>query len=250
VEVYEASSARTFGLKKGDVLVSLHCGSRGLGHQVATDYAKSMLAAAAKHGISLADRELACAPIGSAEGKAYWGAMNAAGNCALANRQILTHLAREVFRKVAGIDSMPLLRDVSHNMCRRETHEVDGKRTTLYVHRKGATRAFAGQPVLVGGSMGTSSYILAGLGGKAFASACHGAGRRMSRNEAVRKFDGHDVVRGLAHRGILIKSRSPRGVAEEAPQAYKDVDAVASAAESAGLAKRVCRLEPLACVKG
>lgn len=263
VEIFDEAAAAAFGLKKDDVVVSLHCGSRGLGHQVATDYARRMLDAAATHKLILADRELACAPLSSPEGKAYWGAMNAATNCALANRQILTHLVRETFRRVAGADSMPLLYDVCHNTCKRETHLVDGVKRALYVHRKGATRSFGpghpslppafraiGQPVLVGGSMGTASHVLAGMGGRAFASACHGAGRRMSRHQALQQWQGKDVVKRLELKSILIRSQSLRGIAEEAPQAYKNVDEVVSAAESAGLARRICRLEPLVCVKG
>jgi tRNA-splicing ligase RtcB len=262
-DIYNGEAAAAFGLKQDDVVVSLHCGSRGLGHQVATDYSKIMLLAAAKHGIVLAERELACAPLHSPEGKAYWGAMNAATNCALANRQILTHLVRETFAKILDVREMPLLYDVCHNTCKKENHEVDGATRSLYVHRKGATRAFgpghpslpscyrpAGQPVLVGGSMGTASHILAGMGEVAFSSACHGSGRRMSRHQAMHTWQGKDVVKRLELRSILIKSPSLRGVAEEAPQAYKDVDAVAAATEAAGLARRVCRLEPLVCVKG
>jgi tRNA-splicing ligase RtcB len=262
-EVFDAGAAATYGLKRDDVVISLHCGSRGLGHQVATDYARVMLAAAAKHGIVLAERELACAPLKSAEGRAYWGAMNAAANCALANRQILTHLVRETLKPVTGQDAMPLLYDVCHNLCKRERHAVDGAERTLYVHRKGATRALppghpdlpaslraAGQPVLVGGSMGTASHVLAGMGGRAWASACHGAGRRMSRHQALHTWQGKDVVKRLELKSILIRSQSMRSIAEEAPQAYKDVDDVALAAETAGLARRVCRLEPLVCVKG
>lgn len=263
VEVYDTAAAAAFGLRLGEVVVSLHCGSRGLGHQVATDYSRTMLLAAARYGIVLAERELACAPLASPDGKAYWGAMNAATNCALANRQILTHLVRETFRKTAGREALPLLYDVCHNTCKLEEHELEGEKRRLYVHRKGATRAFGpghpllpaslrktGQPVLVGGSMGTASHVLAGVGDRAFASACHGAGRRMSRHQALHTWQGHDVVKRLALRSILIKSQSLRGVAEEAPPAYKDVDAVALATEAAGLARRVCRLEPLVCVKG
>ncbi len=262
-EVFDAAGAAAFGLKVDDVVVSLHCGSRGLGHQVATDYAKIMLGAAARHGIVLAERELACAPLASPEGRAYWGAMNAAANCALANRQILTHLVRDVMKTEAGIGSMPLLYDVCHNLCTREQHAVDGVKRTLVVHRKGATRArapghpdlppdlrAAGQPVLVGGSMGTASHVLGGVGERAFASACHGAGRRMSRTQAAKTWQGKDVVKRLELKSILIRAQSWRGVGEEAPQAYKDVDEVARATETAGLARRVCRLEPLVCVKG
>jgi tRNA-splicing ligase RtcB len=192
--------------------------------------------------------------------------MRAAINCALANRQILTHLVREVFVKVLPQARMPLVYDVSHNTCKVEAHRIDGQRRELYVHRKGATRAFrpgheelpesltlAGQPVLIGGSMGTGSYVLAGTQPSeslAFSSACHGAGRAMSRHQAVKQWSGRQVVDDLAARGILIRSPSQRGVAEEAPGAYKDVAAVVDAAHEAGLARKVARMEPLICVKG
>ncbi|HXU92445.1 MAG TPA: RtcB family protein, partial [Gallionella sp.] len=218
------------------------------------------------HGIVLPDRELACAPIESELGRSYLGAMRAAVNCALANRQILTHLLRQVFAQVFPQARLPLLYDVSHNTCKVEEHEVDGRKRRLYVHRKGATRAFgpghpdipyalraAGQPVLIGGSMGTSSFILAGTerGMKlAYGSACHGAGRAMSRHEATRRWGGREVIDELAERDILIRSPSFRGVAEEAPGAYKDVSAVVDAADSAGLARKVAKLVPLVCVKG
>ena len=261
-EVHDARLAAGFGLVEGEVVVAIHCGSRGLGHQIGTDYLKRMAIAAAGYGIALADRELACAPINSEVGEDYLGAMRAGINCALANRQILTHLVRGVFADLLPRARLPLLYDVSHNTCKVEVH---GGRS-LYVHRKGATRAFGpghpdlppeyrrlGQPVLIGGSMGTGSYILAGAAGtdeRAFGSACHGAGRAMSRHEALRRWHGRNVVDELAARGILIRSPSFRGVAEEAPLAYKDVGAVVDAADRAGLATKVARLVPLVCVKG
>jgi tRNA-splicing ligase RtcB len=221
---------------------------------------------AAQHGIHLPDRELACAPINSDVGQEYLGAMRAAINCALANRQILTHLVREVFRRMLPQARLPLLYDVSHNTCKVEEHRVDGGTRKLYVHRKGATRAFgpghpdvpaafraAGQPVLIGGSMGTASYVLAGTKESealAFSSACHGAGRAMSRHQALKTWQGRKVVDDLAARGILVKSPSMRGVAEEAPEAYKEVSAVVDAADAAGLARKVARVEPLVCIKG
>jgi tRNA-splicing ligase RtcB len=260
--VYDAGIAAAFGLAQGDVVVMIHCGSRGLGHQIGTDYLKRMVLAAAGYGIALPDRELACAPIASEVGQDYLGAMRAAINCALANRQILTHLVRGVFADILPQARLPLIYDVSHNTCKVEQH---GGRT-LYVHRKGATRAFgpqhpdlpqalrdAGQPVLIGGSMGTGSYVLAGTRESealAFSSACHGAGRAMSRHQALRTWKGRAVVDELAARGILIRSPSMRGVAEEAPDAYKDVSAVVDAADAAGLARKVARLEPLVCIKG
>lgn len=260
--VYDRSAAGVFGLEPGDVMVMLHCGSRGLGHQVGTEFMKEMAESASRHGIHLPERELACAPINSQLGKRYLGAMRAGINCALANRQILTHLMREVFHEVLPGATLKLLYDVSHNTCKVEEH----RSLRLYVHRKGATRSFGpgnpevpealravGQPVLVGGSMGTGSYILTGTEDSerlAFSSACHGAGRAMSRHEAMRRWRGRQLVEDLAARGVLIRSPSMRGVAEEAPQAYKDVSQVVDCAEAAGLARKVARLEPLICIKG
>ena len=264
--VYDADTAAVFGLAQGDIVVMIHCGSRGLGHQIGTDYLKRMAIAAAGYGITLPDRELACAPINSDVGEEYLGAMRAAINCALANRQILTYLVRQVFHELLPQARLPLLYDVSHNTCKVEEHRVDGGVRKLYVHRKGATRAFgpghpdipealrdAGQPVLIGGSMGTGSYVLAGTKeseARSFSSACHGAGRAMSRHQALRTWKGRQVVDELAGRGILIRSPSGRGVAEEAPGAYKDVAAVVDAADAAGLARKVARVEPLVCIKG
>ncbi len=264
--VYDAAAAQAFGLEKGDIVVMIHCGSRGLGHQIGTEFLKKMAIAAASYGIQLPDRELACAPIDSDVGQEYLGAMRAGINCALANRQILTHLVRKVFADILPNAQLPLLYDVSHNTCKVEEHRVDGTLRKLYIHRKGATRAFgpghpdvpealraAGQPVLIGGSMGTGSYVLAGTKeseARSFSSACHGAGRAMSRHQAYRTWQGRQVIDELATRGILIRSPSSRGVAEEAPGAYKDVAAVVDAADAAGLARKVARVEPLICVKG
>lgn len=264
-DVFDAAAAEAYGIAVGDIVISIHCGSRGLGHQIGTEYLREMAVAAKAAGIRLPERELACAPIRSAVGERYLGAMRAAINCALANRQILTHLTRRAVRTVMREASLALLYDVSHNTCKVEEHVVDGRKRRLFVHRKGATRAFpaghaelpaafvdVGQPVLIGGSMGTASYILAGArdGGAAFASACHGAGRNMSRHAATRQWNGRKVVDDLAARGVLIRSPSLRGVAEEAPGAYKDVTAVVDAAERAGLARKVARVEPVICVKG
>jgi len=265
--IYDEKIAQAYSLRAGGIVVSIHCGSRGLGHQVNTDYLKEMTAAAAQFHIELPERELACAPIHSPVGQRYLGAMRAGINCALANREILTHLARQAFAEVFPSAALTLLYDVSHNTCKVEEHEVDGRRKKLFVHRKGATRAFGpargnelpgsfrtvGQPVLIGGSMGTCSYILAGTDAseaKAFASAVHGAGRAMSRNQALKQWQGRRVMDDLANRGILIRSPSPRGVAEEAPGAYKDVSAVVDAADCAGLARKIARCVPLICVKG
>ncbi len=264
-QIHDDAIAAAFGLELGAVLVSIHCGSRGLGHQIGTDYLKRMVLAAGQHGIRLPDRELACAPLNSDLGRAYLGAMRAGINCALANRQIITHLARQVFSQILGVD-LTLVYDVSHNTCKLEEHVVEGRRRKLYIHRKGATRAFGpghpdlpeslcavGQPVLIGGTMGTASYILAGTDQSqdlAFNSACHGAGRAMSRHAATRRWQGRAVQNELAQRGILVRSPSPRGMAEEAPGAYKDVSEVVTATDRAGLARLVARLEPLVCIKG
>jgi tRNA-splicing ligase RtcB len=265
-EIYAADTAGTFGIGMGDIVITIHCGSRGLGHQIGTEYLKQMVVAAAGFGISLPDRELACAPLESGLGRRYLGAMRAAINCALANRQIITHLTRSVFQRFFPGLFPGLLFDVSHNTCKLETHTVNGGTRRLYIHRKGATRAFGpghpdlpgifqatGQPVLIGGSMGTGSHILAGKSGSetlSFSSACHGAGRSMSRRQAGKSWGGRQVVDELAQHGILVRSPSSRGVAEEAPGAYKDVDAVVDAAHNAGLARKVARLRPLICVKG
>lgn len=262
--IFDAKVAQAFGLHEGQVVVSIHCGSRGLGHQIGTDYLVSLAKAASRLGIRLPDRELACAPINSEEGQQYLGAMNAAINCALTNRQILTHLTREVFAEVLPQARLGTLFDVSHNTCKLETHEIEGRRRHLYVHRKGATRAFppghpslpeayrpVGQPVIIGGSMGTGSYVLVGMkANPAFASASHGAGRAMSRHAALRRWQGRELIDELAGRGILIRTQSMRGAAEEAPGAYKDVDRVVDATEQAGLAKRVAFLRPKVCIKG
>jgi tRNA-splicing ligase RtcB len=265
-DVHDRAVADAFGLRQGDVVVSIHCGSRGLGHQIGTEYLRDMAVAAKEYGIVLPDRELACAPIKSDIGQRYLGAMRAGVNCALANRQIIGHLTREVFARVLPQARLDLLFDVSHNTCKEEEHVVDGERRRLHVHRKGATRAFGpgradlpeslravGQPVLIGGSMGTSSYILVGTAEseqRAFSSACHGAGRAMSRHAALKRWRGGTVADELEKQGILIRSPSPRGVAEEAPGAYKDVGAVVDAAHEAGLARKVARLRPLVCIKG
>lgn len=265
-EVYDERAGEVLGINKGDIVVSIHCGSRGLGHQIGTEFLKRMAVAAGEYGITLPDRELACAPIDSPVGQAYLGAMRAAINCALANREIITHLTRDVFAEILPQASLTLLYDVSHNTCKVEEHMIEGQRRRLFIHRKGATRAFGphhpdlpmalrevGQPVLIGGSMGTASHILVGTKESehlAFSSACHGAGRAMSRHAASRKWKGRRLLNELSERGILVRSPSMRGVAEEAPAAYKDVDAVVDAAHLAELAHKVARLEPLVCIKG
>ncbi len=264
-QIFDTALAEAFGLVEDDVVISIHCGSRGLGHQIGTEFLKKMAIDAPTYGIELPDRELACAPIDSPLGREYLGAMRAAINCALANRQIITHLVRGVFLREARAE-LRLLYDVSHNTCKVETHRTNGRTKRLFVHRKGATRALGpghpdlpavfartGQPVLIGGTMGTASYVLAGTAdgeARSFGSSCHGAGRAMSRHAATRQWRGRAVVDELAARGILIRSPSMRGVAEEAPGAYKDVTEVVDAADRAGLSRKVARLEPIVCVKG
>ena len=265
-EVIDEKASNVYGMKKDQILISLHCGSRALGHQIGTDYLKGLGQAVKKYDINIRDRELACAPVTSEEGISYFAAMNAGVNCALANRQVLTHLVRGAVASVFPDAKVETLYDISHNTCKLEEHDVDGKRTKLYVHRKGATRALGpgrpevperymdiGQPVLIGGTMGTCSYIMCGteFGTKAaWGSACHGAGRNMSRTEATKKFWGDDVVKRLQQRGILIRAHSKKGIAEEAPDAYKDVTMVVDAVDKAGLAKKVAMVKPMACVKG
>ncbi len=264
--IHDEAVARVFGLRLSDIVVSIHCGSRGLGHQIGTEFLREMAIAAPVHGIALPDLELACTPIRSELGVRYLGAMRAAINCALANRQILAHLTRRVFGQFFPGISLALLFDVSHNTCKEEEHEIGRRRRRLFVHRKGATRAFGaqhpnlpqpfaavGQPVFIGGSMGTASAIMVGSAARperAFASACHGAGRSLSRHQALKRWRGRKVIDDLASRGIVVKSLSARGVAEEAPGAYKDIDAVVEAAHAAGLARKVARLEPIVCIKG
>ena len=262
-EIYDAATAQRFGLHHGQVCVMIHCGSRGLGHQICGDHVRIMDKAMPRYGISVPDRQLACTPVTSPEGRDYLGAMAAAANYGRANRHVLAHIAREIFSRTAGA-RLDLVYDVSHNLAKMETHDVDGQRTPLCVHRKGATRALppghpdlpqdlreAGQPVLIPGSMGTYSYVLAGIpGGGAFASTCHGAGRVMSRHQALRTVSGAELRRRLETAGIAVRGASARGLAEETPEAYKDVNAVVEAAEGGGLCRKVARLVPLGVVKG
>jgi tRNA-splicing ligase RtcB (3'-phosphate/5'-hydroxy nucleic acid ligase) len=265
-ELLAPDLAAALELEPDAVLVMLHCGSRGLGHQVASDFIRLMTQAASEHGLALPERDLAHAPICSPLGQRYLGAMRAAINCAFANRQILSQLVREAFASFWPQAQLRLLYDHCHNTCQEEDHLLGHDCRRLYVHRKGATRAFGpahgdlpapfsrtGQPVLVGGSMGTASYVLVGVDGNealSLGSACHGAGRRMSRHQALRQWGGRQLREALAEQGITVRCASSRGLAEEAPGAYKDVEAVVEAAEAAGLARRVARLEPLICIKG
>lgn len=261
--VYDMATATQMGLSEGQVCVMIHTGSRGLGHQVCTDHVHQMGQAMSRYGIQVPDRQLACVPVGSPEGQAYLAAMAAAANYGRANRQLLTEATRQVFEEQAGT-SLDLLYDVSHNLAKIEDHLVDGRTRTVCVHRKGATRslpphhpgvpaefAAAGQPVLIPGTMGTASYVLAGVpDNPAFFSTAHGAGRVQSRHQAARHTSADALSRRLAEAGILVRGKSRRGLAEEKPEAYKDIDAVIEASDRAGLARKVAHLIPLGVVKG
>jgi tRNA-splicing ligase RtcB len=256
--------AGALGLWPGQVCVMIHCGSRGLGHQVCTDQVRKMGQAMPRYGIQVVDRQLACAPVDSPEGRAYLGAMAAATNYGRANRQLLSEACRDAFAMALGTRQLDLLYDVSHNLAKLERHVVDGEERLLCIQRKGATLALppghpalpadlraVGQPVLIPGSMGTASYVCVGLRGNgAFQSTCHGAGRTMSRNAAIKKVQGAELRRQLEGAGVMVRAGSMRGLAEEAPFAYKDVDDVVATCEGAGLAKRVARLRPIGVVKG
>ncbi len=263
--VLDETAASTFGLHAGQVCVMIHCGSRGLGHQVCSDHVGRMGDAMSGYGIEVPDPQLACVPVRSPEGRAYLGALAAAANFARANRQWLTEATRDAFARAVGNRELALVYDVSHNLAKLETHHVEGRDVELCVHRKGATRAFppgaeelpddlrpVGQPVLLPGSMGTASYVLVGVTpGEAFASCAHGAGRRMSRQEAKRRGQhGRHLRDDLASAGIEVRAGSLRDLPEEAPGAYKDVDEVVRACEEAGLGRRVVRLRPIGVVKG
>lgn len=269
-EVFDDKTAEVFGLEKGTITVSVHCGSRGCGHQIATDYLQSMERGMKRHNFQLPDRQLACAYIDSPEGQDYFQAMSCGANYAWANRQMITHWIREsferVFRRSAEDMGMELVYDVAHNIAKKETHLVDGKRKDVLVHRKGATRAFAsgrpelperyravGQPVIVPGDMGTGTYVLRGMEGAmrdSFGSSCHGAGRMMSRQKAISSFDAPTIRRDLQNKGIYLRSGSNEGLLEEAPGAYKDVDDVVAVVCGAGLTGRVAKLTPVAVIKG
>ncbi len=268
--VVDEALARRIGLSPGQVVVQIHCGSRGLGHQVCTDYVNLFQKAVLKYHIELPDRELVCAPLSSPEGRDYLAAMTAAANYAFANRQVLAfHIRRSFEQVLAGrVKNFGLYQiyDIAHNMAKIETHNVDGRRRELCVHRKGATRAFGpgsealpevyreiGQPVLVPGSMGTASWVLVGTDAamaQTFGSTCHGAGRTMSRHQAKRSVQGAALRRELEAGGIHVRAGSLAGLAEEAPAAYKDVDRVVDVVHGAGIARRVARLTPLAVIKG
>jgi len=269
-QVFDAEAADTLGLVEGRLAVQIHCGSRGFGHQVCTDYVQEFQGAVKRYGIHLPDRELVCAPLDSPEGQRYLGAMKAAANFAFCNRQILAHHIRRSFEEVlAGRVSdwdLHQVYDIAHNMGKVETHEVDGKMMRVCVHRKGATRAFGpgfeglppeyrplGQPVLVPGSMGTASWVLLGTEGsmaQSFGSTCHGAGRVMSRSKAKKEIRGEKLRQELEAGGIKVRAGSLPGLAEEAPAAYKDVDRVIEVVSKAGIARKVARLRPVAVIKG
>jgi tRNA-splicing ligase RtcB (3'-phosphate/5'-hydroxy nucleic acid ligase) len=269
-EVFDEEAADRMGLSPGRVVAQIHCGSRGFGHQVCSDYVKRFHQSVRQYGIQLPDRELVCAPLSSPEGQDYLAAMRAAANFAFCNRQVLTHLIRRSFEQVlAGQVANPhiyQIYDIAHNMAKVEEHEVDGRRVQVCVHRKGATRAFGpgapglpavyrdiGQPVLVPGSMGTASWVLVGTHGsmkQTFGSTCHGAGRTMSRRQAKREVQGQELRQSLEADGIRVRAGSLGGLAEEAPVAYKDVDRVIEVVHNAGIARKVARVVPIAVVKG
>jgi len=262
-QVFDPAAAQAFGLAEGQVCVMIHCGSRGLGHQVCSDQVRIMDKAMPRYGIIVPDRQLACVPVTSPEGQRYLGAMAAAANYARANRQVLAEAASRVLSEAVSTP-LHLVYDVAHNLATLEVHPVGGVPVRLCVHRKGATRALppghadlpadlrdAGQPVLIPGSMGTASYVLAGVApGSAFASACHGAGRRMSRHQAARSITGPELRQRLERQGVAVRGASARGLAEETPEAYKDITQVVEAAEGAGLCRRVAMLVPLGVIKG
>ncbi len=269
-EIYEPQVAAAFGLEKGAITAMIHSGSRGFGYQVCDDYLKTMGPAAQKYGINLPDRQLACAPLSSPEGKNYFAAMACAANYAWANRQCLMHWTREVFMKVLRRGpkdlGMELVYDVSHNIGKFEEHTVEGEKRKFFVHRKGATRAFApghphlperykavGQPVIIPGDMGTNSYVLVGTERamkETWGSTCHGAGRVMSRHQAIREARGRSIFRELEDKGIIVRSRGRNTLAEEAPGAYKDINEVVEVVHRAGLSRKVAKMRPLGVIKG
>ena len=267
-EIFQAETARAFGLSLGQVCCMIHCGSRGLGHQVCTDHIKALESATKKYHITIPDRQLACAPITSTEGMAYFSAMASAANYAWANRQMITHTTREVLSKTfrIGYDEMPLIYDVAHNVAKFEEHLVDGKCMKVCVHRKGATRSFGpgaadlpadlssvGQPVIIPGSMGTSSYILRGTRTameRTFGSTCHGAGRIMSRTQAKKMKSGKEIVADLKKQNIMVRAHSENAIADEAPDVYKSSEDVVNVVHEVGLSRLVARLSPIGVIKG
>jgi len=264
--IFDEKIAKIFGLFKDQIVIMVHCGSRGLGHQVATDYIREFMRLMDKYGIRVPDREFACVPFNSPEGKRGLAASACAANYAWANRQMITHFIRKAWQSILGKKtSLRLLYDVAHNIIKKEKYIIDGKEVEVAMHRKGSTRAFPpghpeiperyrdwGQPILIPGSMGTASYVLVGQkeGEEAFYSTTHGAGRTMSRHEAMRRVSGQEVVNKLESKGIIVKCWSMRGIAEEAPMAYKNIDDVVEVVHNAGLSKKVAKLIPLAVIKG
>lgn len=267
-EIYDQEAANAYGLQPGQITVMLHTGSRALGHQIGTDYLSSLERASKKYDIPIRERELVCAPISSPEGRAYYSAVMAGANCAFANRQVLTHLIREAFQDALGTppDDVETMYEIAHNTVKFEEHNVDSEMTNLLVHRKGATRAFGpgrreippryqhiGQPVLVGGTMGTSSYILRGTDygmEETFGSALHGAGRAMSRRAAKRQYPAKSVVHRMRQLGITVRAHGKHAISEEAPGAYKDIETVINAMHGSGIVQKVARVKPLVCLKG
>jgi tRNA-splicing ligase RtcB len=267
-EIFDPGAAKAFGLTLGQVCCMIHCGSRGLGHQVCTDHLKELESATRKYHITIPDRQLACAPITSPEGRSYFGAMAAASNYAWANRQMISHTTRQVLSKMFGIEykDMPLIYDVAHNVAKMEEHVLDGKRVKVCVHRKGATRAFGpgtrdlppdltsfGQPVIIPGSMGTSSFVLHGTQvamDRTFGSTCHGAGRIMSRTQAKKNLSGREITANLLKEGIIVRAHSENAIADEAPNVYKPSDEVVNVVHEVGISRLVARLSPLGVIKG
>ncbi len=267
-EVYDPGAAGAYGISEGQICVMIHCGSRGLGHQVCTDHLRILEGATRKYGITLPDRQLACAPLSSPEGTAYFGAMAAAANYAWANRQVIMHATREVFARMYSIpyEDMHLVYDVAHNVAKFEDHTIDGRRMRVCVHRKGATRAFgpgspdlpsayrkAGQPVIIPGSMGTPSYLLHGTAvamERTFGSTCHGAGRVMSRTKAKKKLSGHEIKEILGKEGIIVRAHHNGAIADEAPEVYKPSEEVVRVVHEAGISRLVARFTPLGVIKG
>jgi len=270
-EIYDDKKANSFGLFKGQVTIMIHSGSRGLGYQICDDYVKGMIHCLSKYHINVPDKQLACAPIDSPEGKAYLSAMKCAANYAWANRQCLMYLTREVFERIFDKSwsdlGLNLVYDVAHNIAKMEKHKVDGKEKILCVHRKGATRAFpphhpdvpaeykeSGQPVIIPGDMGTYSYVLAGTSRsmeETFGSACHGAGRSLSRSAAIKKCQGRQIDKELFNKsGIIVRAKGRSTLAEEAPEAYKDIEEVVDVVHEAGISKKVARMKPLGVIKG
>lgn len=269
-EIFDAEVARVFGLFEGQVTVFVHTGSRGLGHQVCDDFIRLLLKSTKKYGIELPDKQLCCAPVESAEGRDYLAAMGAAANFAFANRQLITHWVRESFESFFGLSAerlgLSVLYDVCHNMAKIETHRFEGRERKLCVHRKGATRAFAaglpqvpeiyrqvGQPVLIPGDMGRCSYVLVGTPGameETFGSTCHGAGRVLSRHQALKAAQGRSIARELESHGIYVRGATRATLDEEMPEAYKDVSDVVEVVHQAGISRKVARLKPLGVMKG